>query len=134
MSARTATGTNEAAGGGIGTGWHRRSTGMRHAPTQAYRGRRHGDADDRASTPRWTQVNSDALDLRRGAEPLRVRDLEPAGGPPRASRPRAAGSWMLTSRPETAALTRAQVLQQAGNAMLAQANQLPQNVLTLLRG
>lgn len=35
---------------------------------------------------------------------------------------------------ETAALSRAQVLQQAGNAMLAQANQLPQNVLQLLRG
>lgn len=34
---------------------------------------------------------------------------------------------------ETAALTRAQILQQAGMAMLAQANQLPQNVLTLLR-
>ena len=34
---------------------------------------------------------------------------------------------------ETAALTRAQVLQQAGTAMLAQANQLPQNVLQLLR-
>lgn len=35
---------------------------------------------------------------------------------------------------ETAALTRAQVLQQAGTAMLAQANQLPQQVLQLLRG
>jgi flagellin len=35
---------------------------------------------------------------------------------------------------ETASLTRAQVLQQAGVAMLAQANALPQNVLTLLRG
>ena len=35
---------------------------------------------------------------------------------------------------ETAALTRAQILQQAGTAMLAQANQLPQQVLTLLRG
>lgn len=34
---------------------------------------------------------------------------------------------------ETAELTRAQILQQAGTAMLAQANQLPQNVLTLLR-
>ena len=34
---------------------------------------------------------------------------------------------------ETAAMTRAQILQQAGNAMLAQANQLPQQVLTLLR-
>lgn len=35
---------------------------------------------------------------------------------------------------ETAQLTRGQILQQAGTAMLAQANQLPQSVLTLLRG
>jgi flagellin len=35
---------------------------------------------------------------------------------------------------ETANLTRAQILQQAGVAMLAQANAAPQNVLTLLRG
>jgi flagellin len=34
---------------------------------------------------------------------------------------------------ETAALSRAQVLQQAGTAMVAQANQLPQQVLSLLR-
>ena len=34
---------------------------------------------------------------------------------------------------ETANLTRSQILQQAGTAMLAQANQLPQNVLSLLR-
>ena len=34
---------------------------------------------------------------------------------------------------ETAALTRGQILQQAGTAMLAQANQLPNTVLTLLR-
>lgn len=34
---------------------------------------------------------------------------------------------------ETASLTRAQVLQQAGTAMLAQANSLPNQVLTLLR-
>ncbi|TSE36211.1 flagellin N-terminal helical domain-containing protein [Tepidimonas charontis] len=34
---------------------------------------------------------------------------------------------------ETAALSRAQILQQAGTAMVAQANQLPQNVLALLR-
>lgn len=34
---------------------------------------------------------------------------------------------------ETAKLTRAQVLQQAGTAMLAQANSLPQNVLRLLQ-
>ena len=35
---------------------------------------------------------------------------------------------------ETANLSRAQVLQQAGTAMIAQANQLPQQVLQLLRG
>lgn len=34
---------------------------------------------------------------------------------------------------ETANLTRAQILQQAGTAMLAQANAIPQNVLSLLR-
>ena len=33
---------------------------------------------------------------------------------------------------ETANLTRAQILQQAGTAILAQANAIPQNVLTLL--
>ena len=35
---------------------------------------------------------------------------------------------------ETANMARAQVLQQAGTAMVAQANQLPQQVLTLLKG
>jgi flagellin len=35
---------------------------------------------------------------------------------------------------ETAALTRSQILQQAGTAMVAQANSVPQNVLSLLRG
>jgi flagellin len=34
---------------------------------------------------------------------------------------------------ETASLSRAQILQQAGNAMIAQANQAPQQVLSLLR-
>ena len=34
---------------------------------------------------------------------------------------------------ETANLTRTQILQQAGTAMLAQANALPQNVLSLIR-
>jgi flagellin len=34
---------------------------------------------------------------------------------------------------ETAALTRSQILQQAGTAMLAQANQVPNQVMTLLR-
>jgi len=35
---------------------------------------------------------------------------------------------------ETAALTRSQIMQQAGTAMLAQANSAPQSVLALLRG
>ncbi|WP_323003388.1 flagellin [Denitromonas sp.] len=35
---------------------------------------------------------------------------------------------------ETANLTRAQILQQSGTAMVAQANSVPQNVLSLLRG
>ncbi|MDM5178532.1 flagellin, partial [Massilia sp. DJPM01] len=35
---------------------------------------------------------------------------------------------------ETAKLTRGQILQQAGTAMLAQANSLPNGVLSLLRG
>ncbi|MBV8501829.1 MAG: flagellin FliC [Paucibacter sp.] len=35
---------------------------------------------------------------------------------------------------ETAALSRAQILQQAGTAMVAQANSMPQQVLTLLKG
>ena len=35
---------------------------------------------------------------------------------------------------ETSNLTRSQILQQAGTAMLAQANSIPNNVLTLLRG
>ncbi|MDB5949819.1 MAG: fliC, partial [Massilia sp.] len=35
---------------------------------------------------------------------------------------------------ETASLTRGQILQQAGTAMLAQANSLPNGVLALLRG
>ena len=35
---------------------------------------------------------------------------------------------------ETANLSRSQILQQAGNAMVAQANALPQQVLKLLQG
>jgi flagellin len=35
---------------------------------------------------------------------------------------------------ETAVLARNQILQQAGIAMLAQANQLPNNIMTLLKG
>ena len=35
---------------------------------------------------------------------------------------------------ESANLARAQILQQAGNAMLSQANQLPQQVMSLLKG
>ncbi|MBW1718238.1 MAG: hypothetical protein JRJ43_01555, partial [Deltaproteobacteria bacterium] len=44
-----------------------------------------------------------------------------------------AGVAMLAFAAETAEMTKAQVLQQAGVAMLAQANQLPQAVLSLLQ-
>eukprot|EP01030_Chromulinospumella_sphaerica_P001033 gene1033-1013_t len=40
----------------------------------------------------------------------------------------------ILQRMQTANLSRAQILSQAGNAMLAQANQLPQSVMALLRG
>ena len=52
---------------------------------------------------------------------------------PRTCRPPAAGFAMLTLPQETANLTRAQILQQAGIAMLAQANALPNQVLRLLQ-
>ena len=45
---------------------------------------------------------------------------------------RMAAAMHVTS--ETANLTRAQVLQQAGTAMLSQANQVPNGVLKLLQG
>ena len=35
---------------------------------------------------------------------------------------------------ETSNLSRVQILQQAGTAMIAQANQMPQSVLQLLKG
>ena len=47
-----------------------------------------------------------------------------------------AGSYLFMDADyaaETANLSRAQILQQAGNAMVAQANQLPQQVLSLLQ-
>ena len=43
------------------------------------------------------------------------------------------GSQNADFAAETANLSRAQILQQAGTAMVAQANQLPQGVLALLR-
>lgn len=43
-------------------------------------------------------------------------------------------SFDVGSANETAGLTRAQLLQQAGSALLAQANALPQQVLSMLRG
>nr|WP_240183994.1 flagellin [Comamonas kerstersii] len=40
---------------------------------------------------------------------------------------------VLLAVAETASLSRTQILQQAGTVMVAQANQLPQGVLSLLR-
>jgi flagellin len=65
-------------------------------------------------------------------EPLLVDDREPADDDrePLGARSRIQDADFAQ---ETANLSRAQVLQQAGTAMVAQANQLPQQVLTLLR-
>ena len=70
---------------------------------------------------------------RRHPEPLHVGGQQPAGDQPEPDRSRAAPSRMRTSRPETANLTKSQVLQQAGISVLAQANQQPQLILKLLQ-
>jgi flagellin len=67
-----------------------------------------------ASQSRFEAVISQPADL--GGEP--VRRPQPDHG--------------RRLRVETANLSRAQILQQAGNAMVAQANQMPQQVLQLL--
>ncbi|MEO6362744.1 MAG: flagellin [Caldimonas sp.] len=59
-----------------------------------------------------------------------IENLQTAGENLSASRSRIQDADFAA---ETAALSRAQVLQQAGTAMVAQANQLPQQVLQLLR-
>ena len=80
-----------------------------------------------------TVVNTRARHARRGAEPLRERDARASRSRPRtltAARGRIVDADFAM---ETANLSRAQILQQAGTAMVAQANQLPQQVLQLLR-
>ncbi len=79
-----------------------------------------------------TRINAIRADL--GAKQNRfestVRSLENAVENLSASRSRVQDADFAM---ETANLTRAQILQQAGTAMLAQANAIPQNVLSLLR-
>lgn len=79
-----------------------------------------------------TSVNSSRADL--GAIQNRfqsvIQNLQTASENLSASRSRIRDADYAA---ETANLTRTQILQQAGTAMLAQANQLPQNVLSLLR-
>ena len=80
-----------------------------------------------------SQINSSRADL--GAIQNRfsstVASLQITGENLSASRSRIQDADFAT---ETAALSRAQVLQQAATAMVAQANQLPQQVLQLLKG
>lgn len=59
-----------------------------------------------------------------------IQNLQTAGQNLSASRSRIQDADFAA---ETANLSRAQVLQQAGTAIVAQANQLPQQVLQLLR-
>ena len=79
-----------------------------------------------------SQVNSGRADL--GAVQNRfqatISNLETTGENLSASRSRIMDADFAK---ETAALSRAQVLQQAANAMVAQANQMPQQVLQLLQ-
>ncbi|WJW74585.1 flagellin [Thiohalobacter sp. IOR34] len=79
-----------------------------------------------------TRINAIRADL--GAKQNRfestVRSLQNAVENLSASRSRVQDADFAM---ETANLTRAQILQQAGTAMLAQANAVPQNVLSLLR-
>ena len=60
-----------------------------------------------------------------------IENLQTAGENLSASRSRIQDADFAA---ETANLSRAQVLQQAGTAMVAQANQMPQMVLQLLKG
>jgi flagellin len=80
-----------------------------------------------------SQVNSGRADL--GAIQNRfsstIASLQTTSENLSASRSRIQDADFAT---ETASLSRAQVLQQAATAMVAQANQLPQQVLSLLRG
>ncbi len=65
-----------------------------------------------------------------GALQFRITQIEAARENQVAARSRIMDADFAT---ETANLTRAQILQQSGTAMVAQANQIPQNVLSLLR-
>ncbi|HEX6736361.1 MAG TPA: flagellin [Azonexus sp.] len=66
-----------------------------------------------------------------GALQFRIQQLETSRENQYAARSRIMDADFAT---ETANMTRAQILQQSGTAMVAQANAIPQNVLTLLRG
>ncbi len=66
-----------------------------------------------------------------GALQFRIQQIETARENQYAARSRIMDADFAQ---ETANMTRAQILQQSGTAMVAQANTIPQNVLTLLRG
>ena len=66
-----------------------------------------------------------------GALQFRIQQIETARENQYAARSRIMDADFAA---ETANMTRAQILQQSGTAMVAQANTIPQNVLTLLRG
>jgi flagellin len=86
------------------------------------------DIDDDLDTLNTARAQSGALQSRFEAV---VSQLQIAAENTAAARSRIVDADYAA---ETAALTRAQILQQAGVAMLAQANAMPQTVLSLLRG
>jgi flagellin len=105
---------------------------LRHRERRsAHRQRRPaGDLDDRLGS---RQHQLEPSEPGCGAEPLQQRRQQPRGDvrePVGIAQPDLDADFAT----ETANLSRAQILQQAGTAMLAQANALPQNVLSLLRG
>ena len=80
------------------------------------------------------KVNTERADVRRRPEPPErppSRRLQVSVESQSAARSRIMDADFAA---ETANLTRAQVLQQAGTAMLSQANQVPNGVLKLLQG
>ena len=124
LSATTTSGTSAFAGGALGT-----AVTVSSVDISSFNGAQKGIATIDSAL---TEVNTARADL--GAIQNRfsstVTNLQTGSENVSASRSRIQDADFAS---ETANLSRAQVLQQAGTAMVAQANQLPSGVLALLR-
>ena len=109
--------------------------GGRTSPASTYRLSSASPARHLArSTRRSTTSRQAARAVRRGAEPARAHAEQPGHLRARTCRRPRAGSATWTWPREMVNFTKLQILQQSGTAMVAQANQLPQSVLQLLKG